>query len=361
MPALANAALAPPVRVLDGGGEVYPAMLAAIEGARREVRLEVYAFALDAAGERFAAALGAAARRGVQVDLVVDGLGSALDGRSLQTLLEPAGVRVRIFNPLRAVFLGHFRRNHRKLLLVDDEVAYLGGVNVGDEYEGGGEVEPGWADLAVELRGPICAWLGRRLRRQQVRPLAGPVRLWLSGIGGGRPLRRRYLKAIGSARRSVSIAHAYFLPDRRMVRTITAAARRGVAVTLLLPGRSDVPFARSASMRLYRRLLAAGVRIHEWEGSVLHAKAAVVDGERMLIGSFNLDPLSLANLETLLEVHDQAAAGQAERWIARHVASARPVEADAVMNRSLLRRWVLDVAGSWAARAARLTGRLLRR
>lgn len=356
-----SAAAAPLVRILDGGAEVYPAMLAAIAGARHEVRFEVYSFALDAAGERFAAALGAAARRGVQVDLVVDGVGSALDGRALAMLLEPTGVRVRIFNTLRAILLGHFRRNHRKLLLVDDEVAYLGGINIGDEYEVAGEAPAAWADLAAELRGPICGWLGRRLRRQQVRPLAGPVRLWLSGLGGGLPLRRRYLKAIGAARRRVSIAHAYFLPDRRLVRTITAAARRGVEVTLLLPGRSDVPFARSASLRLYGNLLRAGVRIHEWERSVLHAKAAVVDGERMLIGSFNLDPLSLANLETLLEVHDPAAAGEGERWIARYVAAARPVEAASVLQRSLLRRWVLDVLGSWAARAARLTARLLRR
>jgi len=134
-----------------------------------------------------------------------------------------------------------------------------------------------------------------------------------------------------------------------------------VEVTLLLPGRSDVPFARSASLRLYGKLLEAGVRIHEWDHSVLHAKAAVVDGDRLLIGSFNLDPLSLANLETLLEVHDAAAAGQAERWIARHVAGARAVDAASVLGRSLLRRRVLDVLGFWAAWAARLAARLLRR
>lgn len=363
MGAPAMAPGAPSVRILGGGAEAFPRMLAAIDAAREAVHLEVYAFALDATGERFVEALAAAARRGVRVQVVVDGVGSALDGRRLETQLSSAGAQLRIYNPLRMLLLGRFRRDHRKVLLVDDRVAFVGGINIGDEYGAplpGGEGSA-WADLAAEIRGPACAWLGARLRRGRPRRLRGPVRIWLSGLGGGWPLRRRYLKAIGAARRAVLIAHGYFLPDRRLVRTITAAARRGVSVTLLLPGRSDVPFARQAAMRLYGRLLAAGVRIFEWQRSVLHAKAAVMDGERLLLGSFNLDPLSLANLETLLEVHDAAAAGQAQAWIARHVGGARPIESRDLEGRSLLQRWVLDALGLWAARAARLVGWLLRR
>jgi cardiolipin synthase len=352
-----------PVRILDGGAEAFPRMLAAIGAARESIHLEVYAFALDATGERFAEALSAAAGRGVRVQVVVDGVGSALDGRALEMQLAAAGVRVRIFNPLRMLLLGRFRRDHRKVLLVDDEVAFLGGINIGDEYGaplpgGGGGA---WADLAAEIRGPACAWLGARLRRGRPAPLRGPVRIRLSGLGGGWPLRRRYLKAIGAARSSVWIAHGYFLPDHRLVRTITAAARRGVAVTLLLPGKSDVPFARQAAMRLYGKLLRAGVRIFEWEPSVLHVKAAAMDGERLLLGSFNLDPLSLVNLETLLEVVDPGAAQEGEEWIARHVAAARPVEERELEGRSLLQRWVLDALGLAAARVARLAGWLLRR
>jgi cardiolipin synthase len=159
----------------------------------------------------------------------------------------------------------------------------------------------------------------------------------------------------------VLVAHGYFLPDRRLVRTITAAARRGVQVTLLLPGKSDVPFARSAAMSLYPPLLRAGVRLFEWERTVLHAKAAAVDGERLLLGSFNLDPLSLANLETLLEARHREAAGAVEAWILRHCAEARPVHPLEVEGRSLLQRWVLDRLGLWAARLAWWTGRMLRR
>jgi cardiolipin synthase len=338
-------------------------MLAAIDAARETIHLEVYAFALDSTGERFVEALSAAARRGVRVRVVVDGVGSALDGRRLEVQLGSAGAQVHIFNPLRMLLLGRFRRDHRKVLVVDDEVAFLGGINIGDEYGAapGGGAPGGWADLAAELEGPACAFLGARLRRARSAPLRGPVRVWLSGLGGGWPLRRRYLKGIGAARRAVWIAHGYFLPDHRLVRTITAAARRGVAVTLLLPGKSDIPFAHQAAMRLYRKLLGAGVRIFEWERSVLHAKAAAMDGERLLLGSFNLDPLSLANLETLLEVHDPGAARQGEEWIARHVAEARQVESREIEGRSLAQRWALDALGLWAARAARLVAWLLRR
>jgi len=349
------------VRILDGGPEAFPRMLAAIEAAQDAVHLEVYAFALDRTGERFAEALAAAARRGVRVRVVVDGVGSALDGRALAVQLESAGAQVRIYNPLRMLLLGRFRRNHRKVLVVDGEVAFVGGVNIGDEYaaplaDGGGA----WADLVAEVRGPACAGLEARLGRGHPPP-RGPVRIWLSGIGGGWPLRRRYLKSIGAARRTVSIAHGYFLPDRRLVRTITAAARRRVEVTLLLPGVSDIPFARQAAARLYGRLLRAGVRIYEWERSVLHAKAAAMDGERLLLGSFNLDPLSLANLETLLEAHEAGAAREGETWIARHLALARPVLREEVEGRSLAQRWLLDLLGLWAARAARWVGWLLRR
>lgn len=355
---------APPghrVAILDGGPEAFPRMLAAIERAAVSVHLEVYSFTLDATGERFADALAEAARRGVPVQVVVDGVGSALDGRALATRLESAGAQVRIFNPLAALLLGHFRRNHRKVLLVDDEVAFVGGINIGDAYARAGTAGGAWADVAAELRGPACDWLARRLRGGRPRPLTGAVRVWLSGLGGGRPLRRRYLKAIGGARRSVWIAHGYFLPDRRLVRTITAAARRGVEVRLLLPGKTDVPFARPAIRSLYGRLLRAGVTIHEWGQSVLHAKVAVADGERLLLGSFNLDPLSLANLETLLEAHDAGAAREAQAWIERHAAAGRRVEWSEVAGRSGWRARLADGLGLWAARLARWVGRVLRR
>jgi cardiolipin synthase len=342
-------------------------MLAAIRGARESVHLEVYRLASDGVGEEFREALSAAARRGVRVRVVLDGWGSALDGRRLQADLGADGCDVRIYHPLSALVAGRLRRNHRKILLVDAEVAFLGGINISDEYGHTGpgrapdveEREPEWLDLAVEVRGGAAAALDERLRSGAHHARTGRIRVRLSGMGGARPLRQRYRKAFGSARREILAAHAYFLPDRRFVRSITAAARRGVKVTLLLAGRSDVPLARTATVRLYRQLLAAGVDIHEWTRSVHHAKVAVVDGRRLLLGSFNLDPLSLSNLESLVEVNDGAVAASGKRWIESRLAEARRVVPEDLARRPALVRWGVEAVGLAVARSAEWVGRLL--
>jgi cardiolipin synthase A/B len=355
------------VALLDGGPEAFPRMLEAVEQAAQSIHLEVYTFSREGVGEQFVAALVGAARRGVRVKVILDGWGSALDGRYVQALLQAAGCDARIYNPLSLLLLGRFRRNHRKILLVDGEVAFLGGINISDEYGHTGpghapaieEKDPAWLDLVVEIRGRAAAWLERRLRGERLKPPAGPVHIHLSGLGGGWPLRRRHLKAVGGARRDILIAHAYFLPDRRFVRSLTAAARRGVRVTLLLAGRSDVVLARAASMRLYHQFLRAGVRIYEWSRSVHHAKAAVVDESRLLVGSFNLEPFSLANLEALVEVEDQVVARRGKAWIETRVAQAREVTLADLMGRSRLQRWLLDALGLLVARAAQWFGRVL--
>jgi len=356
------------VTLLDGGREAFPRMLDAIESARHEIFLETYAFARDGVGEHFLDALGAAARRGVRVSVVLDGWGSLLDGRTIQAVLGAAGGEVRIYHPLLGLLVGRFGRDHRKILLVDGEVAFLGGINIGEEYgqapghvpppSGGGA--PAWLDLALEVRGPAAAWLARRVRGDRTPQPPGKVRIHLSGRGGGHKLRRRYLKAIGGAQHDIRVAQAYFIPDRRLVRSLTAAARRGIRVTLLLAGRSDVRFARTAAMRLYRQLLRSGVEIREWTSSVLHAKAALVDGTRFLVGSFNLDPFSLANLESLVELDDPEVGKAAAGWMEAHLAEARPVSIAEVEGRTPLQRWLLDTGGLAAARFAEWVGRLLR-
>jgi cardiolipin synthase A/B len=331
-------------------------MLSAIDRARRSVHLEVYAFAPSGVGARFVDALARAAGRGVKVKVIVDGWGSARSGLAVAAALREAGCEARVYHRLFGMLVGRFGRDHRKILLVDDEVAFLGGINIGDENVGDGE-HPGWADLALEVRGPQCARLGQMMRRESLDPVNSSLRIYLCGLGGGWRLRRRYLEAFASARLRIHVAHGYFLPDRGVVRAITAAARRGVEVHLLLAGRSDIPFARAASRSLYRRLLAAGVIIHEWSDSVLHAKVATIDGHRLLVGSFNLDPFSLANLEALVEVDDRHVAAQGEAWIQDHFARSRPVTS--VEASSRLRRWLLDPLGRGVARLAEASSRLI--
>lgn len=344
------------VELLDGGKQAYPRMLLAISRAQRTVHLEVYGFAPSVVGEQFVEALGHAVSRGVAVEVSIDGWGSALGGRAVAAALREAGCAVRIHNRLLALLVGRFGRNHRKILLVDDEVAFLGGINIGDENVDEGEQE-GWADLALEIRGPQCARLGQMIRRVPQRPVESSLRLYLSGLGGGWRMRRRYLKAFARARRRIHVAHGYFLPDPGVVRAITAASRRGVEVRLLLAGRSDIPFARAATRSLYRRLLGAGVHIHEWSGSVLHAKVATVDGQLLLVGSFNLDPFSLANLEALVEVDDTHVVDQAEAWIQDHFARSRKMTC--VEASSWLHRWLFDPFGRLVARLADMIGRVI--
>jgi len=344
------------VQLLDGGDTAYPRMLAAISRARRSVHLEVYAFSPWGVGAKFLEVLAQAVSRGVVVVVLIDGWGSARGGRAVVAALREAGCAARIHNRLRGLLVGRFGRNHRKILLVDDEVAFVGGINIGDENVGEG-VRLGWADLALEIRGPQCARLGHMVRREPYPSIDSSLSLFLCGLGGGWRLRRRYLVAFRTARQRIHIAHGYFIPDRGVVRAITAAARRGIQVRLLLAGRSDVPFARAASRRLYCRLLAAGVRIHEWNGSVLHAKVATVDGSRLLLGSFNLDPFSLANLEALVEVDDALVVEQAESWIQDHFARSRSITSLEASSR--LQRWLLDPLGLLVARLADAISRVI--
>jgi cardiolipin synthase len=294
----------------------------------------------------------------VAVRVVIDGWGSARRGRAVAESLRASGCDVRIYHRLLALLVGRLGRNHRKLLLVDDEIAFLGGINIGDENLDEG-ARPGWADLALAIRGPQCAHLGAMIRRRPLGPIDSSLRIYLCGLGGGWRLRQRYIRMFANARTRIHLAHGYFLPDHGVVRAITAAARRGVEVRLLLAGRSDIPFARAAARSLYRRLLAAGVAINEWSESVLHAKVATVDGHRLLLGSFNLDPFSLANLEALVEVDDDAVVRQTEAWIQEHIERSRAITSLEASSR--LRRWLLDPSGRLVARFADAISRTIAR
>ena len=182
--------------------------------------------------------------------------------------------------------------------------------------------------------------------------MSGPVRIHLSGVGTGHRLRRRYLKAIRHAKERIHLAQGYFLPDAQLLRALAHAAHRGVRVNVLLAGRSDVKFTRIATHHLYRHLLAAGIRIHEWSRSVLHAKAAVVDGRKLLVGSFNLDPLSLLMLEALVEADDPRAARACEEWMVAHEARSRRIGPEDCRIAGL-RGFLLSIAGFLLARAGR--------
>ena len=296
-------------RLLVDGDAFYPAMLESIAGARRYVLMEMYLFESGRVADRFIAALTAAASRGVQACLLLDDFGALQLRRRDRQRLADGGVRLAFFNPLRTrSWRGNLRRDHRKLLLVDGEVAYTGGAGVTDHFDP--REHPGrfWHEVMLETRGPCVAdWLvlfretWQRARQGGEGELALPVpALQMEGGQPGRvaphgaPPRRSqimvsFVRHIRHAERRAWLATAYFLPSWKIRRALRRAARRGVDVRLLLPGpHTDHPSVRHIGCRHYERLLRAGVRIFEYQPRFLHAKLVLCD-DWLSIGSSNLD------------------------------------------------------------------------
>ena len=342
------------VQLLVGGDDYFPALLAAIEAAARSIWLETYIFADDRIGRRMLDALEAAASRGVRVSLVIDGFGGGELARRLRHELPPRGVAVHIFRPERWWRLERklLRRLHRKIVVVDEALAFVGGINIVDDYtevpaSGSGHRAPRY-DFAVALRGPIVAavalaaqrlqWTlalaqGRKppgpppqVRVQRAQPAFAdgvPVALLLrDNLRHRRSVETAYLQAIAGAREEVLIANAYFIPGGRFRRVLREAAARGVRVRLLLQGRAEYAIQHYGQQALYGGLLAAGIEIHEYTASFLHAKVAVVDGRWATVGSSNIDPYSLLLArEANVAIHDAGFATQLRAELERALAS----------------------------------------
>jgi len=311
---------------LREGAETFPAMLEAIAAAKTSVLLEVYILAADATGDRFKAALLERARAGVKVRILYDAVGSFGLATSWSEELREAGVEIHVFNPI-ALWRRRFRwshRDHRKILVVDDEVAFTGGLNIADDYAPSEEGGKGWHDMHCRVRGPAVLDLSRLFRRTWIAsggavypwpPRAsdapeGPGESYARVIENTKrrqrgAFRRTYLHVIKHARDSVMIENAYFLPERRVRRALARAVRRGVKVSVIVPGHSDVKMVEYASDYVLRRLAKRGVEILRWQGPMMHAKTAVVDGMWSTIGSYNFDAQSrFNNLEVTLEILD---------------------------------------------------------
>jgi cardiolipin synthase len=306
------------LRLLQGGAEFFPALIAAIDAARIEVHLETYIFNADPSAETVRDALMRAARRGVRARLLIDGIGSRELPAAWLQALKAAGVSVLAYRPLVGRWRSNpfsLRRLHRKLAVIDARIAFLGGMNLIDDFEPERFPAPR-LDFSVEVQGPLLAGIHRHVRRlwwlvelTQLRagdspppplrpswPTDGHVRAAFvvrDNFAHRRDIERVYLAALALARDEILIANAYFLPGRRFRKLLKKAAARGVRVQLLVQGHTDHPLFQAAARALYRDLLAAGVAIHEYQASELHAKVAVVDGHWATVGSSNIDPFSL--------------------------------------------------------------------
>ncbi|MCA9659047.1 MAG: cardiolipin synthase ClsB [Myxococcales bacterium] len=354
------------LRLLRDGREAYPAMLAAIRGAREEICLEMYWVGADAVGERFRNALAERAAAGVRVRVIYDSLGSwSLPGYWWTPLLE-AGGEVVEFGPV-APWRRHFRlgrvrfRDHRKVLVVDGDVAFTGGINLAWPWLPHEEGGQDWRDDAVEIRGPTARQLrtlffdtwwrsGGSMAHEGARARPNPAsRVFvLANMVYGRPdrtIRRAYLVALKRARRTVDIASAYFLPGPVFLHALRLARRRGVRVRVLVPQRSDVLLADLALYDIIRTLLSDGIDVFAYQGGVLHSKTAIVDRRFVTIGSHNLDTLSWRfNLESNVVVDEPAFARLVTSSFERDLREAKQISGDVIGR---LPPWVRGLA--WVA------------
>ena len=319
------------VQLLIDGPETYAAMLESIASAERWIHFENYIIRSDATGQRFAAALIERAKAGVHVRVLVDWFGSIGTRRSYWRMLRAGGIEVRHFSPLGLLDpISHLSRDHRKLVSVDGRDAIVGGLCIGNEWTGdSARGRLPWRDTAVRVRGPAAAGLDASFSRTwavaggaipaEDRPGrvdecgAAAVRVVAGEPGDARTYRLLTAVAAG-ARERIWITDAYLSPPPPLRTAFIDAARDGCDIQLLVPGMSDVPLIRDLTRVGYRDLLAARIRIHEWEGPMLHAKTFVADGHLTRIGSTNLNYASLlGNWELDVLIDDPGFAGELER------------------------------------------------
>ena len=408
-------------QLLRGGTAFFPALIAAIDDALDWVQLETYIFDFHGVGADVADALIRAAKRGLTVQVLVDGIGTAALESEWQEKLQTAGVHWLVYSPLTGSWPGlglvrpdRWRRLHRKLCVVDQNLVFCGGINVLDDFYDPthGVLDAPRFDFTVALRGPVAevaseamallwwrvqagysarrhhlaeAWeafkaagyggrisaahLARRralalsgrpagVKTSQALPAARAALLLRDNLLNRNIIERAYRKAIGQAREEILIANAYFVPGGRLRRALIKAARRGVKVTLLLQGKYEYFMQYHATRPVYGALLAAGVEIHEYEASFLHAKVAVVDGHWATVGSSNLDPFSLLLAREANVVMDDRVFAEdlRARLLAAIAGHGRRVDAAEFNQRPWRQRWIDHAAYALMRLALLLTG-----
>ncbi len=359
------------ITLLETGLALFPALLAAIDAARYDVHFETYIFENDAIGQQVEAALIRAARRGVRVRVVADWWGT---GRRQATRLglafAEADVRYRVFNPW---FRRGVARTHRKIAVIDRDVAFVGGINVNDDwycdYDATRRLPaPRW-DFAVQVRGPLVAvihhevqvqWarvgrlglikrigLFREMRKRVVPGGDKPVQAALvvrDSLRNRHTIQRAYLQAIGRAKQSVLMANPYFAPGHKFREALAVAAQRGVEVCLLI-GVGEIWLQDMVARSFYPKLLASGVKVYEYRKTQLHAKIAVVDDDWSTVGSSNCDGLSLfLNQEANVVVKDAGFAATVRHHILGGIADAVMIRQEDFQHASWMRRSGYEVA-----------------
>src|SRR5215471_8355577 len=352
--------------LLKNGDQIFPAMTRDIREAKHTVNLETYIFQPDEAGRQFADAMMAAARNGVEIRLLVDAWGSKLG--ELEQPLKDGGVQVRIYRPLRLFSIYKVgKRTHRKILIVDGRVAYTGGLGIEKEWLGDARNSHEWRDTQVRVEGPVAAQMqsvfsedwtyttGEILTGDKFYPqilASGPMSAQAIKASRGDAsslAKMSYFVAIKSAKTSIHIANAYFLPDKQVRNALVAAVKRGVDVQIMVPGRHiDLPMVRFASWNHYGEMLKGGVKIYEYRHTMMHNKTMVIDGAYSTIGSINFDARSMnRNAEESIAIYDRAFAEKMEEMFEKDKENCKEITYDVWSHRGADKRLAEMVSWIW--------------
>jgi cardiolipin synthase A/B len=344
--------------VLTNGDQIFPSMLAAIHSAKRRISFETYIYKKGDTGNQFTQALEEAARRGVVVQMVIDAVGGQGIDEEHVRRLEAAGCRIAKFNTPSWYSLEELNyRTHRKVLAVDGTVAFTGGVGVDDQWLGNAQDREHWRDTMVRIEGPLARLVEGGFYENfaeaggEVTPLLddaqhgpdeeGPAFVVRSSpSGGSNDLKRLYLLALGSARRTIDITTPYFVTDESSRWALEDAVRRGVKIRLALEGDiTDAMPVKYASRRHYDKLLGLGIEIYEYQPTMMHTKTFVVDGIWSMFGSANFDNRSLElNDELNVAVTSRTLAARLLADFEQDIKSSRRLELDAWRRRPLLQK-----------------------
>ncbi len=319
------------VEDLENGVQIFPAMLESIRAARRNINFETYIYWSGEVGKQFADTLSERARAGVRVNVLVDWAGAIKMDDALLAEMENAGVAIHKYRPLKWYNLGRINnRTHRKLLIVDGEVAFTGGVGIADNWSGDAQDPDHWRDLHFRVRGPVVSQFQAAFNDNWIKttgvvlngpeyfpalPPAGAMDAHIfiaSPAGGSESMHLMYLMAIAAAGRSIDLQAAYFVPDDLIVKALVAARQRGVRIRVIVPGKHiDSETVRLASKAQWGEVLLAGVEVYEYQPTMMHNKMLIVDGLMVSVGSTNFDVRSFRlNDEASLNVYDSAFAAR---------------------------------------------------
>lgn len=307
------------IALVHSGEDYFSRLENIIHNSLFEIHIQTYLFENDVTGNRIITALKEAAARQVKIYLLLDGLGSLTFPAQIKNDLKKRGINIRFFAPLFSTYTFYLgRRLHQKIVVSDGKVALIGGINIADKYHGT-SLEPPWLDYAVQLNGKIAKpiqelcnaiyFKKRHTSNQKLKTVFHVQDDILVRILQNDWLKRKneisngYIKSIGNAKKEIIVVGSYFLPGRQIIHALKKAAKNKVEIKLILSGKSDLPMTRRATCYLYSKLLSYNIELYEWNESVLHGKAAVIDEYWTTIGSFNLNNLSsYGSLEMNVEI-----------------------------------------------------------